>query len=89
MLERAHGARIHVDVRVELHHRDLETAGFENGAERCGGDAFPNEETTPPVTNTNLVMREPADEEKNSDRRAGRLAEEMGTFLFLSGRAST
>ena len=36
---------------------------------------FPNEETTPPVTNTNLVMREPADEEKNHDRRAGRLTE--------------
>jgi hypothetical protein len=40
VLERTHGARIHVDVRVELDHRDLETAAFENGAERCGGDAF-------------------------------------------------
>ncbi len=40
VLERAHRARIHVDVRVELDHGDLETAAFENGAKRRGGDAF-------------------------------------------------
>ena len=40
VLERAHGARVHVDVRVELDHGDLETAAFENGAQRGGGDAF-------------------------------------------------
>jgi hypothetical protein len=41
VLERAHGARVHVDVRIELDHGDLETAAFENGAQRSGGDAFP------------------------------------------------
>ena len=40
VLERAHRARIHVDVRVELDHRDLEAPGFENGAQRRGGNAF-------------------------------------------------
>jgi hypothetical protein len=40
VLERAHRARIHVDVGVELDHRHLEAAGLENGAQRGGGDAF-------------------------------------------------
>ena len=40
VLERAHGARIDVDVGVELEQRDLEAAGFEDGAQRGGGDAF-------------------------------------------------
>ena len=40
VLERAHGARIHVDVRIELDHGDLEPAGFEDGAERGGGNAL-------------------------------------------------
>ena len=40
VLERAHGARIDVDVGVELHHGDLEAAGLENGAEGRGGDAL-------------------------------------------------
>ena len=33
VLERAHGARVDVDVRVELHHRDLQATGFENGGQ--------------------------------------------------------
>ena len=40
VLERTHGARIHVDVRIQLDHRDLETAGFEDCAQRGGGDAL-------------------------------------------------
>src|SRR5690606_29550037 len=40
MLERAHGAGIDVDVRVELDHADPQSAGFENGAKRGRGDAF-------------------------------------------------
>jgi hypothetical protein len=40
VLERAHGARIDVDVRIELDHGDLEAAGLEDGAERGGGDAL-------------------------------------------------
>ncbi|KAG1386119.1 hypothetical protein G6F59_017018 [Rhizopus arrhizus] len=33
VLERAHGARVAVDVRVALHHRDLQATGFENGGQ--------------------------------------------------------
>ena len=40
VLERAHRARIDVDVGVELDHRDLEATGLENRAQRGGGDAF-------------------------------------------------
>ena len=40
VLERAHGARIHVDVGVQLHHRDFEAARFEDGGERGGSDTF-------------------------------------------------
>jgi hypothetical protein len=41
VLERTHGAGIDVDVRVELDHRDLETARLEDRAQGCGGDALP------------------------------------------------
>ena len=40
VLERAHRARIDVDVRIEFEVRDAQTTGFEDGAERCGGDAL-------------------------------------------------
>jgi UDP-N-acetylglucosamine 2-epimerase (non-hydrolysing) len=40
VLERAHRARIDVDVGVELDHRDLEAAGLEDRAERGRGDAL-------------------------------------------------
>ena len=50
VLERTHRAGIHVDVRIQLHHADLEAASFEDGAQRGCRDAFPSEETTPPVT---------------------------------------
>ena len=40
VLERAHRARVHVDVRVELDHRDLEAAGLEDRAERGGSNAL-------------------------------------------------
>ena len=40
VLERAHGARIDVDVRVELDQADLEAAVLEDGAERRRGDAL-------------------------------------------------
>ena len=41
MLQRAHGSRIHIDIRVEFEHGDLETAGFENRPKRSGSDTFP------------------------------------------------
>ena len=41
VLERAHRARIDVDVRIELDHRHLEAARLEDRAERGGGDALP------------------------------------------------
>ena len=40
VLERAHRARIDVDVRIQLHHADLEAARFEDGAQRGRGDAL-------------------------------------------------
>jgi nucleotide-binding universal stress UspA family protein len=40
VLERAHGARIHVDVGVQLEMGDLEAARFEDRAQRSGGDAL-------------------------------------------------
>ena len=40
VLERAHRARIDVDVRVELDHRDLEAAGLEDRTERGGSNAL-------------------------------------------------
>ena len=40
VLERAHGARVDVDVGVQLHHRDLQATCFEDGRKRSGGDAL-------------------------------------------------
>jgi hypothetical protein len=40
VLERAHGARVDVDVGVQLHHRDRQATCFENGRKRSGGDAL-------------------------------------------------
>ena len=31
VLERRHGARIHVDIRVQFHHGDFDAARFKNG----------------------------------------------------------
>ena len=41
VLERAHGTRINVDVRVQLEHGDLQATGLKNGRQRSRGDAFP------------------------------------------------
>ena len=40
VLERAHRARIDVDVGIELHHRDPEAAGLEDGRQGRGGNAL-------------------------------------------------
>ena len=40
MLERTHRAGVDVDVGVKLEVGDFNAAGFQNGPERCGGDAF-------------------------------------------------
>ena len=40
VLERAHRARIDVDVRIELHHRHAQAACFEDGGKGRGGDAL-------------------------------------------------
>ena len=40
VLERAHGAGIHVDVRIQLHHADLQAPRLEDGAEGGGCDAL-------------------------------------------------
>jgi hypothetical protein len=38
MLEWAHGARIDVDIGIQLEHGDPDAARFKNGAQRCGGN---------------------------------------------------
>jgi hypothetical protein len=40
VLERTHRAGIDVDVGVKLEVGNLDAAGFQNGPERRGGDAF-------------------------------------------------
>jgi hypothetical protein len=40
MLEWAHGARIHVDVWIQLDHADLEAAGFKDRPQGGRGDAL-------------------------------------------------
>ncbi|MNY18657.1 hypothetical protein D3C86_1520530 [compost metagenome] len=40
MLNRAHGARIHVDVRVQFHDGNVEATGFKNSRQRGCGNAF-------------------------------------------------
>ena len=40
VLEGTHGARIHVDIGIELDHGDLEAARLEDRAQGGGGDAF-------------------------------------------------
>ena len=61
VLERAHRARVHVDVGVELDHGDLEAARLEDRAEaRRTAMPLPSEDTTPPVTKTNRVIWNPA-----------------------------
>ena len=41
VLEGRHRARVDIDVRIELDHRHLQTARFEDGRQRSGGDALP------------------------------------------------
>ena len=51
MLKGAHGAGIHVEVRIQLDHADGQAAGLENRAQGGGGDAFPQRGNhRPPVT---------------------------------------
>ena len=40
VLIRRHGARIHVEIGVELLHPDVEPARLEDRADRCGGDSL-------------------------------------------------
>ena len=41
VLERAHCARINVDIRIQLQHGNFQTTGLKNSGQRCGGNAFP------------------------------------------------
>jgi hypothetical protein len=56
VLERAHGARIHVDVGVELDHGDLEPARLQQGPREADAMPLPSDDTTPPVMKMNLVI---------------------------------
>jgi hypothetical protein len=57
VLERRHGARVDVQVRVELERRDREPALDEQPASDAAAIPLPSDETTPPVTNTYFVGR--------------------------------
>ena len=48
VLERVHRARVDVDVRVELLHRDPQAAGLEQAPERGGGDPLARGKTPRP-----------------------------------------
>ena len=50
VLERAHGARIDVDVRVSLSIVTFRPRASRMAANEAEAMPFPNEETTPPVT---------------------------------------
>ena len=41
VLEGAHRAGIHVDIRIQLEHGNVQPARFEDGGNRSGGDTFP------------------------------------------------
>ncbi|MOA42807.1 hypothetical protein D3C78_1648920 [compost metagenome] len=41
VLERTHGARIDVDVRIQLEHGDLQAPRFQDGRQGSRGNAFP------------------------------------------------
>ena len=57
VLVRAHRPRIDVDVRVELLNLHLHAARLQQRSERGGGDPLPEDDATPPVTNTYFVRR--------------------------------
>ena len=40
VLDRAHRAGVHINIRVQFQHVDLQPAGFQNGAQGGGGDAL-------------------------------------------------
>ncbi|GGC85493.1 hypothetical protein GCM10007418_01590 [Halopseudomonas salina] len=40
MLERTHGARIDIDIGIELEHRDFQTPSLEDGGQGRRGNAF-------------------------------------------------
>jgi hypothetical protein len=53
----AHGARVDVDVGIELLHADPQSAALEKHADRGRRrEPFPSDDTTPPVTKMYLAM---------------------------------
>jgi len=50
VLEGGHGARIDVEVGVELHHVDLDAARLQQAADGGRESPLPSDDTTPPVT---------------------------------------
>ena len=55
MLERVHGARVDVDVRIELLLQNMDTAAAQQRPSEDAVRPLPREETTPPVTKICLV----------------------------------
>ncbi|GAB7069763.1 hypothetical protein JCM12141A_40520 [Mycolicibacterium hodleri] len=56
VLERIHGARVHVEVGVELLHRHADTAGGEQLAEAAGGETLA-ERGRDPATDEEMLGR--------------------------------
>ena len=75
VLERAHRARIHVDVRIELLDRDREPASHEKAPERCGGDPLAE------------GRNDPAGDEDEACLWTTRRHQALGTPVYLAGRA--
>ncbi len=70
VLERAHRARVDVDVRVELLDADLEPARLQHRAERGGGDAFA-ERRDDSARDEDVLDRAPAHRFVPFERRVG------------------
>src|ERR1700733_2882440 len=66
VLKRTHRSRVDVDVRIELHHRDLEAARLQNGPERGCGDALAQRgHDTTGDKNKSRHQRDPSEERRS------------------------
>ncbi len=79
VLKGTHGARIDIQVRIELEHGDLEAPRLQQGAQRCRGDAFA-EGRNHPTSYEN--------ESRRHRRPVGQFEVEQEQFLVAAGTAA-
>ena len=60
MLERAHGARIHIDIGIKLEEIDFKPAGLSRQPIEALASPLPNEDRTPPVTKIYFIAHPPS-----------------------------